>query len=618
MASPLISGAPGQTHLLLGNEAIVRGAVEAGVQFISCYPGTPSSEVPDTFFRLSPEGNYTFEYSVNEKVALEVGGGATLAGALTLVTMKHVGVNVAADPLLTLAYTGTPGGFVLLSADDPGCHSSQNEQDNRIYARLAGLPCLEPATAQEAKDMTRAALALSRQLGTPVLLRTTTRVNHLRGPVTLAEPVTLPAPAGFKKDTARFVPIPAFARPMHLRLLDIQEKLRGLADISPWNVVSGTGPVGVVASGISRAYLSDALLEPDLAGKVKVLDLGFTSPLPEVLLESFMTGLTTLLVLEELEPVLETEIRALAQRLGLRLEILGKTPGPLPRFGEFNVGMVAAALRGVLGLPAQKAAACPADPGLPNRPPNLCAGCPHRATYVAVRKIYGDAAVYSSDIGCYTLGLLPPLKAADFLLCMGSSISSGCGAAKAAGQDVVAFIGDSTFFHSGITGLVNALFNRHNLLVCILDNRTTAMTGHQPNPGVDKTTLGDNPVRVDIEQLVRGLGVEHLRKVNPLNHKATLKAIEELKGLTGVRVLIAEEPCPLFARRAYGQKRSQVAYVTEDCGEKGECGDCLNILACPAFYKQDGKVAIDPLLCSGCMLCLQLCSNIKARKGGSK
>ncbi|MBU1230288.1 MAG: indolepyruvate ferredoxin oxidoreductase subunit alpha [Proteobacteria bacterium] len=615
MASPLISGAPGQTHLLLGNEAIVRGAIEAGVQFISCYPGTPSSEVPDTFFRLSPEGSYTFEYSVNEKVALEVGGGATLAGALTLVTMKHVGVNVAADPLLTLAYTGTPGGFVLLSADDPGCHSSQNEQDNRIYARLAGLPCLEPATAQEAKDMTRAALALSRQLGTPVLLRTTTRVNHLRGPVTLAEPVALPAPAGFQKDTARFVPIPAFARPMHLRLLDILEKLRGLADISPWNVVSGTGTVGVVASGISRAYLADALLEPDLAGKVKVLDLGFTSPLPEMLLESFMTGLTRLLILEELEPVLETEIRALAQRLGLGLEIQGKTPGPLPRFGEFNVGMVAAALRGFLGLPAQSAAACPAEPGLPNRPPNLCAGCPHRATYVAVRKLYGDAAVYSSDIGCYTLGLLPPLKAADFLLCMGSSISSGCGAAKAAGQDVVAFIGDSTFFHSGITGLVNALFNRHSLLVCILDNRTTAMTGHQPNPGVDKTTLGDNPVRVDIEQLVRGLGVEHLRKVNPLNHKATLKAIEELKGLTGVRVLIAEEPCPLFARRAYGQKRSQVAYVTEDCGEKGECGDCLNILACPAFYKKDGKVAIDPLLCSGCMLCLQLCSNIKARKG---
>ncbi|MDO9630910.1 MAG: indolepyruvate ferredoxin oxidoreductase subunit alpha [Humidesulfovibrio sp.] len=622
MASPLISGTPGQTHLLLGNEAIVRGAVEAGIQFISCYPGTPSSEVPDTFFRLSPEASYTFEYSVNEKVAMEVGGGATLAGALTLVTMKHVGVNVAADPLLTMTYTGTPGGLVLLSADDPGCHSSQNEQDNRIYARLAGLPCLEPATAQEAKDMTVAALTLSRELGTPVLLRTTTRVNHLRGPVTLAAPLVLPAPAGFQKNPSRFVPIPAFARPMHLRLLDLLEKLRGLADVSPFNTVSGAGKVGVVASGISRAYLSDALLEDDLTGKVKVLDLGFSSPLPEKLLETFMTGLSTLLVLEELEPVLENEIRALAQRLGLTLTILGKTPGPLPRFGEFSVGMVAAALRTALGLPAVATPACTAEQSacgpLANRPPNLCAGCPHRAAYVAVRKVYGDNAIYSSDIGCYTLGILPPLRAADFLLCMGSSISAGSGVAKAAGQDVVAFIGDSTFFHSGITGLVNALFNRHNLLVCILDNRTTAMTGHQPNPGVDKSAIGDNPVRVDIEKLLRGLGIEHFRKVNPLNHKATLKAIEELKVLTGVRVLLAEEPCPLFARRSLGQKRNQVAYVAEGCGEKGECNDCLDTLACPAFYKKDGKVAIDPLLCSGCMLCLQLCPNIKARKGDTK
>jgi len=625
MASPLLAGAPGETHLLLGNEAIVRGAVEAGIQFVSCYPGTPSSEVPDTFFRLSPEGAYSFEYSVNEKVALEVAAGATLAGALSLTTMKHVGVNVAADPLLTLTYLGTPGGFVLLSADDPGCHSSQNEQDNRIYARLAGLPVLEPATAQECKDMARAGLTLSRELGAPVLLRTTTRVNHLRGPVVLAEPSVLPAPAGFQKNPARFVPIPAFARPMHLRLLETLDRLRGLAEVSPFNTVSGTGTVGVVASGISRAYLSDALAETGLEGAVKVLELGFSHPLPENLLASFMEGLTTLLVLEELEPVLETEIRALAQRRGLVLTILGKTPGPLPRFGEYGVALVAEALRELSGTAAPKAdCACqaPQPAPLPNRPPNLCAGCPHRATYVAVRKIFGDAAVYSSDIGCYTLGILPPLKAADFLVCMGSSISAGCGAAKAAGQTVVGFIGDSTFFHSGITGLVNAVFNRHDILVVILDNRTTAMTGHQPNPGVDKTTLGDNPVSVDIEKLVRGIGIEQVRKVNPLNLKATLKAIGELKDMSGVRVLIAQEPCPLFARRAYGQKRTQVAYVAADCADAakdGSCGDCLNTLACPAFHLDEaGKMAIDPLLCSGCMLCLQLCSNIKARKGDAK
>jgi len=625
MASPLLSGTPGETHLLLGNEAIVRGAVEAGIQFVSCYPGTPSSEVPDTFFRLSPEGAYTFEYSVNEKVALEVAAGASLAGALSLVTMKHVGVNVAADPLLTLTYIGAPGGFVLLSADDPGCHSSQNEQDNRIYARLAGLPVFEPSTAQECKDMTRAGLTLSRELGAPVLLRTTTRVNHLRGPVALAEPTRLPAPAGFQKNPARFVPIPAFARPMHLRLLETLDKLRGLAEVSPFNTVSGTGTVGVVASGISRAYLSDALAETGLEGAVKVLELGFSYPLPENLLASFMEGLTTLLVLEELEPVLETEIRALAQKRGLMLTILGKTPGPLPRFGEYSVALVADALRELAGVATAKAdCACqaPQPAPLPNRPPNLCAGCPHRATYVAVRKSFGDTAVYSSDIGCYTLGILPPLKAADFLVCMGSSISAGCGAAKGAGQTVVGFIGDSTFFHSGITGLVNAMFNRHDILVVILDNRTTAMTGHQPNPGVDKTTLGDNPVSIDIQKLVRGIGIEQSRKVNPLNLKATLKAIGELKDMSGVRVLIAEAPCPLFARRAYGQKRTQVAYVAADCADAakdGTCGDCLNTLACPAFYLDAaGKMAIDPLLCSGCMLCLQLCSNIKARKGDAK
>ncbi|HWR05047.1 MAG TPA: indolepyruvate ferredoxin oxidoreductase subunit alpha [Humidesulfovibrio sp.] len=626
MAHPLLAGAPGSTHLFLGNEAIVRGAIEAGIQFVSCYPGTPSSEVPDTFFRLSPEGSYTFEYSVNEKVALEVAGGATLAGALSMVTMKHVGVNVAADPLLTLTYVGSPGGFMLLSADDPGCHSSQNEQDNRIYARIAGMPCLEPATAQEAKDMTREALTMSRSLGAPVLLRTTTRVNHLRGPVTLSEPTVLPAPAGFQKNPSKFVPIPAFARPMHLRLLETLEKARALAETSPYNVVSGSGSVGVIASGISRAYLADALTEADLAGQnVKVLDLGFSYPLPERLITTFMHGLSTLLILEELEPVLENEIRALAQKLGMRLTILGKVPGPMPRFGEFDVAMVASALREVLGLPApaQLACSCGTDPvvALPNRPPNLCAGCPHRATYVAVRKVFGDTAVYSSDIGCYTLGILPPLKAADFLLCMGSSISAGCGAAKAAGQTVVGFIGDSTFFHSGITGLVNAVFNRHDILVVILDNRTTAMTGHQPNPGVDKTTLGDNPSMVAIEPLVRGIGIEHIRTVNPLNQKATLKAIEELKALSGVRVLIAVEPCPLFARRAYGVKRTQVAYVAADCAEAakdGSCGDCLNTLACPAFYLEDGKMAIDPILCAGCMLCLQVCKNIKARKGDAK
>jgi len=609
MPHPLLAREGGTTRLLLGNEAIVRGALEAGIQVITCYPGTPSSEVPDTFFRLSLEGDYSFEYSVNEKVALEVAGGATLAGALTLCTMKHVGVNVAADPLMTLTYIGAPGGLVLLSADDPGCHSSQNEQDNRYYARLGGLGCLEPSTAQEAKDMARDALLLSRKLAAPLMLRTTTRVNHLRGPV-LTGPLPAPKkPAGFQKNPSRFVPIPAFARPMHLRLLETLEKLRAEAETSPYNRISGKGTVGLAASGISRAYLADALEALGLKGKVKVLELGFSHPLPEKLCLKFMKGLEKLLVVEELEPILENDLRVLAQKKGLSLAIRGKDL--LPRNGEFSVGLVEDALRGLLGLRKKARPACAGVEALPQRPPNLCAGCPHRATYFAVKKVFGNDAVYSSDIGCYTLGILPPLSAADFLVCMGSSVSAGSGVSRASGQTVVGFIGDSTFFHSGLTGLVNAVFNKHDLLLVVLDNHTTAMTGHQPHPGVEKTLHGDNSVRLDVATVCKGLGVPVVEQVNPLHHKKTLEILEKMKAQSGVRVLIAREPCPLHARRIYGAKPTRVAYVADTCDQ---CGECLDTLACPAFHKMSGKVEINPLLCAGCMLCLQVCSHIKARK----
>jgi indolepyruvate ferredoxin oxidoreductase alpha subunit len=614
MSNPLLNGSAGETHLLLGNEAIVRGTVEAGVQFVSCYPGTPSSEVPDTFFKLSPEGAYHFEYSTNEKVALEAAAGAALGGARSLCTMKHVGVNVAADPLMTLSYTGVPGALVLLSADDPGCHSSQNEQDNRIYGRLGGLPVMEPATAQECKDMARDAMELSAELGGPVLLRTTTRVNHLRGPVELAAPAEVGAPAGFQKNPAKYVPIPAFARPMHLRLLERMDKARELAETSKYNTVSGSGGVGVVASGISRAYLADALSLSGLGGRVKVLELGFTHPLPENLVASFLEGVDKVLVVEELEPILENDIRVLVQTRALKVEIHGKDL--LPRFGEFTVSMVEDAVRAVLGEPAAERAVIEAAPELPNRPPNLCAGCPHRASYVATRKVFGDNAIYSSDIGCYTLGIMPPLKSADMLVCMGSSISAGSGLSKATGQTVVAFLGDSTFFHSGMTGLANAVYNQHDILVVILDNKTTAMTGHQPHPGVEKSIMGDNESRVDIEAVVRGLGVPEVRKVNPLNQKKIVAALEELKGMGGVRVLIAEEPCPLFARRAYGKKPVMTAVVTP---EYDMAEGVMENVACPAFQQDDDcRLTVNEHLCAGCMLCVQQSENIKSRKKGGK
>ncbi|WP_432737039.1 indolepyruvate ferredoxin oxidoreductase subunit alpha [Maridesulfovibrio sp. FT414] len=614
MAHPLLADSPGMKKLLLGNEAIVRGAIEAGIQVVTCYPGTPSSEVPDTFFRLSPEGDFFFEYSANEKVALEVGGGAAVSGAMTLTTMKHVGVNVAADPLMTLAYVGTPGGMVLLSADDPGCHSSQNEQDNRYYARLAGMPCMEPSSAQEAKDMTRDALNMSREMSAPFLLRTTTRVNHLRGPVEYGQIARLAPAEGFKRNPAQFVPIPAFARRMHVDLLAKLEKLREMAEKSVYNKVSGNGKIGIVASGICRAYLTDALADTGLGDKFKILELGFTYPLPARMITEFITSVDKVLILEELEPFLENEIRILAQKNRIDVEVVGKDNPNLPLNGEYSTINVTAAIREILGLDAVAVENCEAAEGLPTRPPNLCAGCTHRAAYYAVKKVFGPEAVCSSDIGCYTLGILPPLNAADFLFCMGSSVSAGCGAAKAAGQTVIGFIGDSTFFHSGITGLVNAVFNRHNILLVILDNSTTAMTGHQPNPGVETTALGPSSVQIDIESIVKGCGVTEVRTVSPLNQKAITSALEELKAIDGVRVLIAKDPCPLFARRTLGKKPARAAYVEN---QTEEVLTVMEELACPAFEKTAGGVEINEILCSGCMLCLQLTKDIKARKRSS-
>ena len=606
MGNALIDGKAGETLLLLGNEAIARGALEGGVRFVTCYPGTPSSEVPDAFFHMSQGAPYYFEYSVNEKVALEVAGGASLAGLASLVTMKHVGVNVAADPLMTLAYVSTPGGLILLSADDPGCHSSQNEQDNRIYARLGGFPCFEPTTAQECKDMARDALLLSRRIENPVLLRTTTRVNHLRGPVALGAMPPEQPQKPFTKNPPRFVPLPASARGMHVRLRGIMQEMAVLADTSPYNTVSGSGKVGFIASGISRAYLHDVLEEDGLTGTVRVLSLGMTFPLAENLIASFLTECSRVVILEELEPVLETEIRALAQKRGIGTEIWGKGD-LLPRVDEYATPIVRRAVRAALDLPATEAAHPAAPAELPRRPPNLCAGCPHRATYYAVREVFGDTAFYSSDIGCYTLGMAPPFKAADFLLCMGSSISAGAGFARASGKPVVAFIGDSTFFHSGITGLVDAVAYNHDILIVVLDNRTTAMTGHQPNPGVDTTIFGANPHPVSMEALIRACGVEPVT-VNPVNHQATIAALRRLAAESGPRVLIARYPCPIHARHVGQAKKTPPARVT---GDPATCLAVRDALACPAFAMRDGVFTINADQCDGCMYCVQLSAAIK-------
>lgn len=608
---PLLRDAPGERHLLLGNEAIVRGALEAGVHMVACYPGTPSSEVPDTFARLRAqlaasgrEPGFSVEYSTNEKVALEVGAGAALGGAQCLVTMKHVGLNVAADPLFTAAYVGLPGGLVLLSADDPGCHSSQNEQDNRQYARAAQVPCFEPASAREARDMTVAAFRLARELEQPVMLRTTTRVSHMRGPVTLGALSAAVDRAPMRREPGRFVPVPAVALRRH-RALDAQmERARAVAEASPFNRVRAAAGTrrGIIVSGPARNYLADALHADGLEGATAVLELGMTWPLPTELLAGFLADCDEVLVLEEGAALLERDVRALAQERGLPAHISGKDAG-LTGFGEFSLDLVRRRLARWFGRPEPAIpAAPPAGEPLPGRPPNLCPGCAHRAVYYAARRTFGDKAVYSSDIGCYTLGLLPPLRTADFLVCMGSSISAGSGYARASGVPVLGFIGDSTFFHSGMTGLANAVFNRHDILVVILDNGTTAMTGHQPNPGMAQEVLGETAAHLDIEPIVRALGVEHCRKARATSLAALTAAFEELGALSGVRVLIAEEPCVLYARRKLGKGRPRVAEVVR---QGAEAVRCLEELACPAFCRNGDEVSVDESLCTGCMFCLQ-------------
>lgn len=569
--------------LLSGNEAIARGAFEADVRVAAGYPGTPSTEILENIVQYS---SIYAEWAPNEKVAFEVALGAAYGGARALAAMKHVGVNVASDPLLTASYTGVNAGFVLVSADDPGMHSSQNEQDNRHYARFAKIPMFEPSDSQEAKDFTVRAFEVSEEYDTPVLLRTTTRVNHGKSVVRLSKP-KVNTRGRFERNFCKYVMVPAHGIKRHAVVEERLIRLRDLSNSIDLNFIEwGDSSIGIITSGVSYQYVKEVLPE------ASVLKLGMTYPIPDKLIRNFAGKVKTLYVVEELDPFLEDQIRALG------ISVIGKDR--FPRIGELNPTLVAVGLG--VEIPKQEAETVPVPP----RPPTLCAGCPHRGFFYVLRKL---GAIVTGDIGCYTLSVLPPLETMDTCVCMGASIGNALGIKRAMPQDdsrpVVAVIGDSTFVHAGIPGLIDAIYNGTAITVCILDNHTTAMTGGQNHPASGKTLRGEDAPRLDLVALVRAVGVEDVYIVDPYDLASLEAALRDAIQAGKPSVVITNRPCLLIDRKI---KRKAVAVNLEACTG---CGLCFK-LGCPAIesIRADGnrrKAKINADLCSGCEVCIQIC-----------
>ena len=572
--------------LLTGNEAIARGAYEAGVRVACAYPGTPSTEILENLAQY-PEINS--QWSTNEKVAVEVAQGACFAGARVIAAMKHVGVNVAADPLFTLGYNGVNGGFILVSADDPGMHSSQNEQDNRYYAKFMKYVLLEPSDSQEAKDFVTAGLAISEQFDTPVMLRTTTRISHSKSLVELKDRQEVPVKP-YQKNVAKYFVVPANQRPKRPLIEDRLLRLSKFADTFFGNRVEGSGKeFAVITNGTGYLYAKEAL-----GDRATYLKLGMTSPLPAELIRSFAAKYEKVYVIEEGEPFLEEQIKALG------IAVIGKEI--FPRIGELSTAIVREKLLGVK-LPLLSVD-CTEVPG---RPPVLCAGCPHRGVFSLVAKM---ADIVTSDIGCYSLGYMPPLNAGDTCIDMGASIPNALGFSKILpDKKIVATIGDSTFLHSGITGLIDVAYNRGPVTVVILDNSITGMTGHQQNPATGFDLHGKPAPQVRIEDLVRACGINKIWIVDAYDMKACETALREAIESREPAVVIARRPCVLILR---GHVREPLEIVEEACKL---CRSCLKI-GCPAMELRDGKVKIDAKVCTGCGVCMQICKFGAIRKAG--
>jgi indolepyruvate ferredoxin oxidoreductase alpha subunit len=587
-----------EPELLSGNEAIARAAYDSGVRVATAYPGTPSTEILENISKYP--GIYC-QWSVNEKVALEVASGASISGARTLAAMKHVGLNVAADPFMTLSYTGVTGGLVIISADDPYMHSSQNEQDNRFYAKFAKVPCLEPSDSQEAYDMVRAAFEISENYDTPVIVRSTTRISHSRSLVKASGRTETPV-KNYEKSAAKFVMIPSYGRERHKALLERWEKLKELADsggffsvIEPDGTENKASKLGIITSGVSYQYAAEVFSE------VPVLKIDMISPLPEKAIKKFAEGKKLLLIIEELEPFLEEQVKLMLPES----EISGKQF--FPAHGELGLESLKKVHSELFGLElitgkedAKKEMVKNIIDSLPPRPPVLCAGCPHRPVFHLLKKL---KTVVMGDIGCYTLSVLPPLSSLDSCLCMGAGIGQALGMEKANPEmkgRVVSVIGDSTFFHSGITPLIDSAYNKGTGLIIILDNGTTAMTGRQSHPGTGTTLMGDSVPDLKPEDFARAAGIKNIRVVDPYRLKKLGTVLKEELEKRELSVIVCRRPCVLLEKK----KISDCAFIDQHACKK--CGLCTQF-GCPAIEFKDDNYSINPLLCNNCGVCADVC-----------
>ena len=602
-------------EFLMGNEAIALGAIAAGVNVVAGYPGTPSTEVLETIAKRRTDTTYV-EWSVNEKAAMEVAAGAAYAGARALVTMKQVGLNVASDPLMSLEYVGVKGGMVVLVADDPGPISSQTEQDTRTFAAFSKLPCFDPSSGAEAYQMIQDAFALSEKYGTPVFLRPTTRVCHGYADIEIKDEIEYEkhVPEGFVKDSKRWVIFPKLSYQAHI---DIEARNKTLSrEFSEYekNLVTPADAdrdqtIGIAAGGISYTYVTEAQKK---LGRVRTLKVSTPHPFPQELAVSFLSGLDKVLVFEELDPVIERALTYVSGKNGIKVEICGKLTGHVQNSGENTRDSVYEAMRIFMGAERTDEVKDDELPPLPVRPPVLCAGCPHRASFYAVKcAMKGKKTIFCGDIGCYTLGNAMPLDMVDTCLCMGAGLGISQGVFRVESDThCFAFVGDSTFFASAIPGVVNAVYNQSEMTLIVLDNSTTAMTGHQPHPGTgqrmmevrDGAAPEDVCARIDIEQVLRGIGLTVVETLNPLELEKAVETVKRVSETPGVKAIIFRSPCIALKGAV-----KPGCHVTVDEDKCIGCGKCIREIGCPALYMENGKVKSDPSLCTGCGLCTTLC-----------